>query len=174
MVIKSDVRCSYWFCCYRCSVAQLCPVLCDPMDCSTPGSLSFTISQSLLKFMSIESMTLSNHLILCCPLLLPSIFPSIMLCLFQWVSSLDQVANILELQHQSSQWIFRESSMNEYSLGLTGLISLLSKGLSGVFSSTTVQKHQFSRALPSLRSSSYNWHITLCKFKVWHVVFIHS
>ena len=77
MVIKSDVRCSYWFCCYRCSVAQLCPVLCDPMDCNTPGSLSFTISQSLLKFMSIESMTPSNHFILCCPLLLlPSVFPA--------------------------------------------------------------------------------------------------
>ena len=77
MVTKSDVRCSYWFCCCCCSVAQLCPVLCDPMDCSTPGSLSFTISQSLLKFMSVEWATLSNHLILCCPLLLPSIFPRI-------------------------------------------------------------------------------------------------
>ena len=60
-----------------------------------------------------------------------------------------------------------------FPLVLTGLISLLSKGLSGVFSSTTVQKHQFSRALPSLWSGSYNWHTTLCKFKAWHVVFIH-
>ena len=48
------------------------------MDCSTPGSLSITISQSLLKLMSIESMMPSNYLILCRPLLLPpSIFPSI-------------------------------------------------------------------------------------------------
>ena len=48
------------------------------MDCSTPGSPSVTISKSLLKFMLIESGTLSNHLILCCPLLLlPSIFLSI-------------------------------------------------------------------------------------------------
>ena len=48
------------------------------MDCNTPGFLSFTISQSLLKLMSIESVMLSNHLILFCPLLLlPSIFPSI-------------------------------------------------------------------------------------------------
>ena len=130
MAIKSDVRCSYWFCC--CSVAQLCPILCDLMDCSTPSSLSFTISQSLLKFMSIESVRLSNHLILCCPLILPSIFPSIRVCLFQWVSSLDQVANTLQLQHQSAQWIFREWSINKYSLGLTGLISLLSKGLSSL------------------------------------------
>ena len=61
-----------------CSVAQSCPTLCDPMDCSTPGFLSFTISQSLLTLMSIESVMPSNHLILCRPLLLlPSIFPRI-------------------------------------------------------------------------------------------------
>jgi len=63
-------------CC--CSVAKLCLTLCDPMDYSTPGSLYFTISQSLLKLMSIESVMPSNYLILCHPLLLlPSIFPSI-------------------------------------------------------------------------------------------------
>ena len=59
-----------------------CVQLCNPMDCSTPGlrSLSITNSQSLLKLMSIVSMMPSNHLILCCPLLLmPSIFPSIRL-----------------------------------------------------------------------------------------------
>ena len=60
------------------SVAHFCLTLCDPMDCSTLGSLSTTNSQSLLKLMSIESVMPSNHLILCCPLLLPpSIFPSI-------------------------------------------------------------------------------------------------
>ena len=49
--------------------------LCDPMDCSMPASLSFTISCSLLRLMSIESVILSNHPILCHPLsLLPSIF----------------------------------------------------------------------------------------------------
>ena len=58
--------------------AQLCPTLCDPMDCSTPGLLVHHNSLSLLKLMSIESVTPSNHLILCHPLLLlPSIFPSI-------------------------------------------------------------------------------------------------
>ena len=51
--------------------------LCNPMECSTPGSLSITNSQSLLKLMS-KSVMPSNHLILCHPLLLlPSIFPSI-------------------------------------------------------------------------------------------------
>ena len=60
------------------SVAQSCPTLCDPMNCSTPGSLSITNSWSLPKLMSIESVMPSNHLILCCPLLLlPSIFPNI-------------------------------------------------------------------------------------------------
>ena len=52
--------------------------LCNPMDCSMPASLSFTISLSLLRLMSIESVMPSNHLILCRPLLLlPSTFPSI-------------------------------------------------------------------------------------------------
>ena len=63
------------YCC--CSVAQLCLTLYNPMDCRTPGSLSFTVSWSLLKFMSIKSVMLSHHLILCHPLLLPSIFPII-------------------------------------------------------------------------------------------------
>ena len=57
-----------------CSVAKSCLTLCNPMGCSTPGC---TISRSLLKLKSIELVILSNHLILCCPLLLPSIFASI-------------------------------------------------------------------------------------------------
>ena len=57
---------------------QYCPTVCDPMDYSTPASLSITNSQSLLKLMSIELVMPSNHLILCHPLLFPpSIFPSI-------------------------------------------------------------------------------------------------
>ena len=60
------------------SVTQSCLTLCDPMDWSTPGLPSITNSQSLLKRMSFESVMPSNHLILCCPLLLPpSIFLSI-------------------------------------------------------------------------------------------------
>ena len=60
------------------SVAQLCPTLCDPMNRSTPGLPVITNSRSLLKFMSIESVMPSSHLILCCPLLLlPLIPPSI-------------------------------------------------------------------------------------------------
>ena len=54
----------------------LCPRLCHPVDCSTPG-FPVLHSQSLLKLTPTESMMPSNHLILCHPLLLPSIFPSI-------------------------------------------------------------------------------------------------
>ena len=63
-------------CC--CSVTELCPTLCNPLDCNTQACLSFTISQNFLKLMSIELVMPSNHLILCRPLLpLPSILPSI-------------------------------------------------------------------------------------------------
>ena len=63
-------------CC--CSVPKLCPTLCNPMDCSTPGFPVLHYPQSLLKLKSIKSVMLLNHLILCHPLLLlTSIFPSI-------------------------------------------------------------------------------------------------
>ena len=62
--------------CSCCSATQSCLTLCGPMDCNNQASLSFTISQSSLEFMSVGSVMPSNHLILCCPLL-PSIFPSI-------------------------------------------------------------------------------------------------
>ena len=61
-----------------CSVVKSCLTLCDPMDWNTSGLPVLTISRSLSKFMSIESVMPSNHLILSCPLLLlPSILPSI-------------------------------------------------------------------------------------------------
>ena len=80
-----------------------------PWTEAPPTPLPFMISQSLLKLMSIESVMLSNHLIVCHPLLLlPSIFPQHQ-GLFQWVSPLPQVVQVLELQlqHQSFQWIIR-------------------------------------------------------------------
>ena len=64
------------FCC--CSFAKLGLTLCDPMDCSTPGFTVLHHLPSLLKFMSLVLVVLSNHLILCRPLLLlPLVFPSI-------------------------------------------------------------------------------------------------
>ena len=59
------------------SVAQSCPILCDPTDCSTPGLPVHHQLPEPLKLMSIELVMPSNHLILCHPLLLPSVFPSI-------------------------------------------------------------------------------------------------
>ena len=72
-----------------------------PWTAACQASLSFTISQSLLKFTSLESVMSSNHLILCLPLL-PLVFPSIKIFFF-W----PQMAKVLELQHQSFQGVFR-------------------------------------------------------------------
>ena len=122
------------------SVTQSCLTLCDPMDCSTPGFPVLHLLQSLLKLMSTESVMPSNHLILCRPLLLlPSIFPSIR------VFSKESVLRIRWPKYWS--FSFSISPSNQYSilipLGLTGMNPLQSKGLSRVFSNTTVQKHQF-------------------------------
>ena len=78
-----------------------------PWTAAHQPSLAITNSQSLLKLMSIESVMPCNHLILCHPLLLlPSVFPSIRVFSNEFVF-MYQVAKILELQHQSFQWIFR-------------------------------------------------------------------
>ena len=88
-------------------VIQSCPTHCDLVNCSTPG---FTISQNLLKLMSIESVMSSNYLILCRPLLLlPSVFPSIR------VFSNESVLHI----RWSKYWSFSISASSEYS----GMIS---------------------------------------------------
>ena len=125
--------------------------LCNPMNYSIPGFLSFTISLNLLKLMSLESVMPSSHLILCRPLLLPSIFPSIRV-----------FPNELALP---SRWpkfwrfIFSISPSNEYtgliSFRMTDLISLKSKGLSRVFSSSTILKHQFFGTQSSLWFNSH-------------------
>ena len=132
----------FWFitCCSL--VAKLCLTLCDP--------LSFTISWPLLKLMSIESMMPSNHLILCCLLLLP-IFPNIR------VFSNELAFHISWPKYWSlaSASVLPVNMQGWFPLGLTGLTSLQSKGLSRVFSSTTVWKHRFFSIQPSLRSNSY-------------------
>ena len=115
------------------------------------ASLCITNSRSLLKLVSSESVMPSNHLILCCPLLLlPSIFPSIR------VFSSKSVLPIRWPKYWSIS--FSISPANEYSglisLRWTGWISLQSEGLSRVFSNTTVQKHQFfGTQLPSQSNS---------------------
>ena len=127
-----------------------------PWTAARQASLSFTIFRRLLKLMSIESVMPSNLLILCRPLLLlPSIFPSIRVFLMSQLfassgQSVRASASVLPMNIQD--W---------FPLGLTGLISLLSKGLSRVFSNTTVQKHQFLvlsfLCSPTLTSTHDNW-----------------
>ena len=87
------------------SVAQSCLILCNPWTAARQASLSITNSQSLLKLMSIESVMSSNHLILCRPLLLPSIFPRIR------VFSNESVLCIKWPKY----WSFSISSSNEFS-----------------------------------------------------------
>ena len=112
------------------------------------ASVCFTISLSLLKFMAIESVLPYTHLILCHPLPLPSIIPSIRSFIMSWLFApgdqiIGDLASILPMNMQD--W---------FPLGLTGLISLKSKGLSRVFSSTTIWKHQFLGPQPFLLSIS--------------------
>ena len=126
------------------SVTQWSPTLCDPMDWSMPGLPVYHLLPSLPKLMSIELVVPSNHLILCRPLLLlPSIFPSIR------VFSNESVLCIRWPKYQSFSFnISPSNDTQDWSLlGWTGWIS---RGLSKVFSNTTVQKHQFFCAQLSL------------------------
>ena len=115
-----------------------------PWTTAHQASMSFTISWSMLKLMSIESVMQSNCLILCCPhLLSPSIVPCIR------VFSSESVLRVRCPEYQS--FSFSISSSKEYS----GLISLLSKGLLRVLSNATVQKHQLFGTQPPLWSISH-------------------
>ena len=112
------------------------------------ASLSLTISWSFPKFKSIESVMPSNHLILQpSSSSLPAFNISQHQSLFR-VSSSHQVAKVLELPASAS--VLSMSIQSWFPSGLTGWISLLSKRPSRVFSSITVQKHQFFGAVPSL------------------------
>ena len=126
------------------SVAQSCPTLCEPMDCSTPG---LPVHHQLLEFTQTHVHRLvmpSSHLILCRPLLLlPPIPPSIR------VFSSESTLHIRWPKYWS--FSFSISPSDEH----PGLISLQSKGLSRVFSNTTVQKHQFFSAQLSSQSNSH-------------------
>ena len=110
-----------------------------PWTATHQASLSFSIFQSLLKLMSIESVMPSNHIIFCCSaLLLPSIIPSIRifsieLALCIWGTNYWSFSFSISPQMNIQSW---------FPFRLTALITLLSKGLSRIFSSTTIQKHQ--------------------------------
>ena len=117
------------------SVTQSCLTFCDTMECSTPG---LPVHYQLLEFTQTHVHWIGDAIQpsqLCCPLLPPSIFPSIM------VFSNESPLHIRGPKY----WCF-SFSINPYNewfpLGWTGRISLLAKRLSRVFSNTTVQKHQ--------------------------------
>ena len=118
-----------------------------PWTAAHQASLSITTSRSLLKLMSIELVTPSNHLILCYPLLLlPTVFPSIRV--FSNESAFASADQSIEVSASTS--VLPMNIQDWFPLGLAGWISLLVKGHSRVFSNTTVQKHQFFSAQLSL------------------------
>ena len=144
----------YFFICF--SSGQLLSrvwLFATPWIAARQASLSITTSRSLLKLMSIASVMPSIHLIRCHPLLLPpSIFPSIKVfsnvsvpCIRWPIAS----ASVLPMNIQD--W---------FPLGWTGWISLQSKGLSRVFSNTTLQKHQFFDTQLSLISITSDMQMT--------------
>ena len=123
-----------------------------PWAAECQASLSINNCRILPKPMTIESVMQLNFLILCCPLLLPpSIFPSIR------VFPNESALSIRWPKYWS--FSFNISPSNEHPglipLGWTGWISLKSKGLSRVFSNTTVQKHQFFGTQLSSQSNSH-------------------
>ena len=129
------------------SVAQSCPTLCTPRTAARLASLSITNSQSLLKLMAFKSVMSSNHLIHCCPLLLPpSIFPRIRVFLNESVLHVGW----------PKYWSFRFgiNPSNEYlrliSFRIGWLELLAVQRTLRVFSNITVQKHQFFGAQLSL------------------------
>ena len=142
-----------WFSVQCRSGAHLCPTLCNTMNRSTPG---LPVYYQLLEFTQTHVHRVSDAVQTSHPLLSsspPDLNPSQHQGFFQWVSSSPEVAKVLEfqLQHQSFKWTPKDWSP----LGWAGWISLQSKGLSRVFSNTTVQKHQFFGAHLSSQSNSH-------------------
>ena len=122
------------------------------------ASLSITNSQSLLKLMSIKSVMPSNHLILCCPLLfcIPSFSASGSFQMSQFFTSGGR-----SIEVSASASVFPMNIQDWFPLGWTGWISLQSKGLSRVFSNTTVQSISSSVVsflyTPTLTSIHHYW-----------------
>ena len=148
---KSTSSYTYESCCC-CSVTQLCPTLCNPTDCSTPG---LPVPHCLPEFAQVHVHCIGDAVQPSRPLMPSS--PSALNSsqhqgLFQWVICLHQMTKIVELQLSPS---------SEYS----GLISLkigwfdflAVQGSSRGFSRTTVWRHQFFGILSPLWSSSHNW-----------------
>ena len=123
------------------SVAQLCPTLCDPVDCSTPG---LPVHLQLLDPIQTHVHWVDDAIQPSHPLSSPSL-PTFNLSqhqgLFKWVSSSHQVAKGFRVSASAS--VLPLNIRDWFPLGSIGWISLQSRGLSRVFSNTTVQKHRF-------------------------------
>ena len=134
------------------SVAQSCLTLCDPMNCSTPG---LPVQHQLPEFTQTHGHQVSDGIQPSHPLSAPSPpVPNLSQhqSLFQWVDSWHEVAKVLEFQLSHH---FAKKSQGWSPSEWTGWISLQSKGLSRVFSNTTVLKHQYFSAQPSSQSNSH-------------------
>ena len=142
-------HCTTWEAVNSCSVTQLCPTLCDPMDCSTPV---FPVLHHLLDPAQTHVHWVSDAIQPPCALL-PPFPPAFRLSqyqgLSQWVSFSHQVAKVLELQiqYQSFQWIFRVNFLEVW--------LVWSPCYQRVFFNTTVWKQQFFGAQPSLWSNPH-------------------
>ena len=132
------------------SAIQSCPTLWDPMDCIMPG---FPVLHYLPKFAQshIQSMMPSNHLILCRPFsFCPQSFPESGSCPVSQLFASDGQS----IRASASASVLPMTIQGWFPLGWTGLISLLSTGLSSIFFSITARKHQSFSAQPSLWSNS--------------------
>ena len=137
------------------SVAQSCPTLCDPMNHSTPDSLSITNSRSPPKPMYTESVMPSNHLILCRPLLiLPSIFPRIRVVSNEWalrircpITGVSASTSVLPVNTQDwsplgwTGWISLQSKDSQESSPTPQFRSINSLALSFLYSPTRTSIH---------------------------------
>ena len=135
-----------------------------PWTADRQAPLSSTMFHNLLRFETTESVMLSNHLILCCPLLLlPSIFPGSGSFPMSWLFT----SNGQSIGTSASASVLPMNIQNWSPLELTALISLRSKGFSSIFSSTTVWKNQFFSTQSSLWSNSHICTQLLKKPSLW-------
>ena len=144
------------------SVTQSCPTFCNPMDCSTPG---LPIHHQLLELTQTHVHWVSDAIQPSHPLSSPSP-PTFNLSqhqgLFKWVKPGGQSIGV-----SASTSVLPVNTQDWFPLGWTSWISLLFKGLSRVFSNTTVQKHQFFGAQLSLWSNSHIHTWLLEKPQLW-------
>ena len=148
MSMSTDMSCCY-------SVIQLCLTLCDPMNCSMAG---FPVLHNLLEFAQTHVHWIGDAIQPSHPLSSPSP-PAFNLSehqgLFQRGSSSNEASGGQSIGVSASALVLPMNIQDWFPLGLTGWVSLQSKGSSRVFSSTTFQKHQFLGTQPSLWSNSH-------------------